>query len=96
MTDKKEAIAEKFDVNSLTLGEVDQIETLSGFAIDLLKDKNTPKGKLLAAIAFVIKHRQNPKFTFPMALTLPMSEVLDLIGDDEDDEKPAGAADPEA
>lgn len=86
-------VASKFDVNTLTIGEVATIEDLSGFAIDALSDKGTPKGKLLAAIVYTIKHRTDPKYTFPMALTVPIAEIDSLIGDDAE-EKPAGA--PEA
>lgn len=83
--------SEKFDVETLTLGEVATIEDLAGFAIDRLKDPDTPKGNLLAAIAYVVKKRNNPKYTFPMALTLSMKEVTDLIGDDDDTDEATDA-----
>jgi hypothetical protein len=83
---------EKFDVNSLTLGEVAEIENLSGYAIGLMSDPSTPSAGMLTAVAYVIKKRGNPKYTYAMASTLTMGEVLELVGeDDEDTEKNAGA-----
>lgn len=70
------------DINSLTVGEVAKIESLSGQAISALGDEDKPKGKIMAAFAFVIKYRENPKFTWENALELTLTEVNELLGYD--------------
>lgn len=71
----------------LTLGEIAAVENLSGVAIDAIEDAGTPKGKALAALAFVIKKRENPDFTFENALDLDLEEAMALIGDNDVDPK---------
>jgi hypothetical protein len=74
----------KFDTNSLTLGEVDIIETLSGQPIGAMADENRPKGKSLAALAYVVKRRSDPTFTFAQAQSLSMGDLKGLgLSDDE-------------
>lgn len=78
----------KFNPSDLTLGEVAAVEDLSGRSIDSLGEEGSPKGKLLAAIAYVVKRRQDPTFTFNQALGLSLSEVENIVdfGDDDDDD----------
>ncbi len=81
------------DLSNLTLGEVSTIEELSGRSITELEDTKQPMGKLLAALAMVIKRRSGePKFTWNAALALTIPEANDIIGlnDDEEDEEEAG------
>lgn len=68
----------------LTLGEIAAVENLSGVAIDAITEAGTPKGKALAALAFVVKKRENPDFTFEDALNMSMDDAMALIGDDDD------------
>jgi hypothetical protein len=80
------------DVNTLTLGEVARFEDLSGLSIGQLQDESAPKGKALAALAFLVKRRQElaagekPSFTWNQAQELTIEQATNLIGlDDEDD-----------
>lgn len=76
-----------FDVTQLTLGEVAAIEDLSGRSIDELDSENTPKGKLLAALAYVVKRRTGtPTYTWNEALGLTLTEASEIIGLDVDDD----------
>lgn len=70
------------DIKNLTMGEVAKIEELSGQPLASLSDDNKPKGKLMAALAFVIKRREDPKFTLEMANNMTMAEITALIGGD--------------
>lgn len=87
------------DITRLTLGEVATIEELSGQSISAIGEENSPKGKTLAAMAFVAKRREElaagvtPTFKWNDALGLTFEEANALIGlsDDEDEE---AAADP--
>jgi len=75
------------DIKNLTMGEVAKIEELSGLPLASLSDDNKPKGKLMAALAFVIKRREDPKFTLEMANNLTMAEITSLIGGDDEASK---------
>lgn len=65
----------KFDFESLTLEEVEQIELIAGTSIDQLMDAGQPKGKALKAIIYVIKKREDPNFTLEQAGKIPLKEA---------------------
>ena len=75
-----------FNINDLTISEIVTVEDLTGLPFDALSDPDKPKGKMLQALAFISKKRENPEFTFEMAgeLSISMeSEELDFTDDDE-------------
>lgn len=74
------------DIKKLTLGELAQVEKLGGHPISSLQDESVPKVKMMTALAFVIKKRENPDFTFTDAENLTMDELENLIGDLSGDE----------
>lgn len=75
------------DIKQLTLGEVTKLEELSGLSINSMADDDKPKGKFMAAFAYVIHRRVDPKFTFEQANKLTMSEAQALVfGDTETEE----------
>ena len=61
------------DINDLTIGEVVEIEDLTGLPLDALGQADKPKGKMLQALAFISKRRDNPAFTWEMAGALKIS-----------------------
>ena len=69
-----------FDINRLTLGEVAKIEELSGMPISEIGNDDKPKGLALAALAFVAKRRQDPKFSWNDAQGLTFDEANDILG----------------
>lgn len=71
------------DIKTLTMGEIAKIEDLSGLPISALGDEDAPKGKLMAALALVIKRRTDSKFTLEMANQMTMEEITSLMGVDE-------------
>lgn len=94
----------QFDITAMTLGEIDRVETLSGLSVSAMDNDDKPKGKLLAALAFVAKRRaqlaagEAPSFTWNDCLALSMDEANELLGfnapEDADDEDPEAAEDP--
>jgi hypothetical protein len=71
-------------VNTLTLGEIAKFEDLSGQTLDSLSDGEKPKGLALAAMAFVAKRREDPKFSWNDAQNLTLADIDGLLeGDDE-------------
>jgi hypothetical protein len=66
-----------FNLNDLTIGEIVTIEELTGLPFDAMTDPDKPKGKLLQAIAYISKRRDNPEFTFEMAGDLKLNLASD-------------------
>ncbi|HZX00359.1 MAG TPA: hypothetical protein VFF10_09875 [Trueperaceae bacterium] len=87
-----------FDVKSLTLGEIDRIEELSGRSIDSIGDDGAPKGKMLAAMVFVMKRREHLAAGRPPsptdwndALGMTMVEANAVLGITKDEPQDAPA-----
>lgn len=76
------------DITKLTLGEVAKIEELSDMPISALGDEDRPKGKALAALFFVAKRREDPKFTWNQALDVPSDEATAFLGLGDEEEAP--------
>lgn len=77
------------DISKLTMGEVAKIEQLSGQAISAIGDEGSPKGLSMAALAYVVKRREDPKYTWNAAQDLTFSEAQDILGLDGGDEEEA-------
>lgn len=73
------------DITTLTLREVAQFEDLSGQTLGSLGDGEKPKGLALAAMAFVAKRREDPKFSWNDAQDLTLADMDGLleVSDDE-------------
>jgi hypothetical protein len=89
-----------FDVKSLTLGEIDRIEELSGRSIDSIGDDGAPKGKMLAAMVFVMKRREHLAAGRPPsptdwndALGMTMVEANKVLGITKDEPQDAPVQD---
>jgi len=52
------------DISDLTISEIVEIEELTGMPLDSLGQPDKPKGKMLQAMAYISKKRDNPDFTF--------------------------------
>lgn len=77
-----------FDFNSLTGNELSLIEDLSGASIARIGDTERPMIKGLYALALVVKRREgNPTLKFNDVLALPLSEINDIVGLNEDVEE---------
>ena len=74
------------DISELTVGEIIEIEELTGMPLDALGQADKPKGKMLAALAFVSKRRDNPKFTWEDALELKITTSQSEVDPSEGDE----------
>lgn len=74
------------DVSKLTLGEVAKIEELSGMPISAIGDDDRPKGLAMAALAFVAKRREDPKFSWNAAQGLTTEEANEILGADTEEE----------
>ena len=61
------------DINDLTIAEVVEIEDRTGMPLDALGQADKPKGRMLQALAYISKRRDNPDFTWEMAGALKIS-----------------------
>ena len=61
------------DINDLTIAEVVEIEDLTGMPLDALGQSDKPKGRMLQALAYISKRRDNPDYTWEMAGALKIS-----------------------
>lgn len=76
------------DIKTLTLGEVAKVEELARAPLGWLGDDQHPQGMLMAAVAFVVKRRENVSFTFADAQNLTFDDLNEIIGEQPDDLDP--------
>jgi hypothetical protein len=74
------------DVNDLTIAEVVEIEERTGLPLDALGQADKPKGKMLQALAYIVKRRDDPDFTWEMAGALKISATSDKVDPTDGDE----------
>lgn len=61
------------NLNDLTLGDIETLEDIAGAdALQALLSGN-PGGKLLVALAFIAKRKDDPAFTLEQARSLPLT-----------------------
>jgi hypothetical protein len=73
----------KFDFDSLTLEEVELIESLTNTGIDQAFADGKPKGKALSAFVWVVSKRTNPDYKMEDAKKVSLKEALGMIKGDE-------------
>ena len=74
------------DINDLTIAEVVEIEERTGLPLDALGQSDKPKGKMLQALAYIVKRREDPDFTWEMAGALKISATTDKVDPTDGDE----------
>ena len=74
------------DINDLTIAEVVEIEERTGLPLDALGQADKPKGKMLQALAYISKRRDNPDFTWEMAGELKINPEQSDPGPTDGDE----------
>jgi len=74
------------DINDLTIAEVVEIEERTGLPLDALGQADKPKGKMLQALAYISKRRDNPDFTWEMAGDLKISATSEKVDPTDGDE----------
>ena len=74
------------DINDLTIGEIVEIEERTGLPLDALGQSDQPKGKILQALAYISKRRDDPDFTWEMAGALKISTESTPVDPSDGDE----------
>ncbi|TCU48346.1 hypothetical protein [Curtobacterium sp. PhB146] len=86
-----------FDASKLTLGEIEKVEDISRLSIDQIGEDGVPKARMLSALVYVIKRREDPTFQFDQAREFTQDQALELLGvgdDENEDEELADDVDP--
>ena len=68
------------NLSKLTLGEIATIEELGKCSISDFSDDSKPKGRPMIAMAYVLKKREDPKFTINQAEALTMEDIASMTG----------------
>lgn len=76
------------EFDDITLGEIEEIEDYAGLPIQMIGDmEKFGTHKLRIALAWIVKRREDPKFTIENAKKLKASELFAIMGGDNDDTK---------
>jgi hypothetical protein len=77
-------MTERLELNfdDLTIGEIEEIEEITGRSIQSIQDPEAPMGSTLRVLAYIIKRRDNPEFTLEEA-----GDLIVIQGDDDDEGK---------
>jgi len=84
MTDTPDDVL-NIDVSDLTIAEVVLIEDLTGMPLDAMGQSDKPKGRMLQALAFITKRREDPTYTFEQAGELKVTTETSKTDPIEDD-----------
>ena len=68
------------DVSQFTLGEIEEIERRAGMGIRSMQDPDKPMGKMMRAIALVVRRRSDPAARWEDTEGMGMQEVTALMG----------------
>jgi hypothetical protein len=66
----------------LTLGEIEEIELLTGQSIDDAFADGKPKGRVLRVFYFILQKKLDPKFKFEDTEKVTQSEALKFLTGD--------------
>lgn len=66
----------------LTLGEIEEIELLTGGSIDQVFADGKPKGRSLRAVYFVAKRKETPSLKFEDTEKVTQSEAIAFLTGD--------------
>ena len=73
------------DISQFTLGEIEEIERRAGMGIRSMQDPDRPVGKMMRAIALVVRRRSDPSARWEDTESIGIEEVTALMGGAEPD-----------
>jgi hypothetical protein len=76
MTENNKPKTFKVDIQELTIDDIETIEEMTGMPIDKIGDPDSPKGKLMRALAYIKARKTDPDATPESVGSL----VLDMGG----------------
>ncbi len=67
------------NIEDMTLAEMSEIEKIADAPIAWLSEDEKPKGRLLHALNYVMKKRENPSIKMEEAGKTPLSEIMTIL-----------------
>ena len=67
------------NIKNLTIGEIATVEKISGISLTQIKDKSAPKARLMIAVAYVTRKRQDPKTKLVEIEAITMEEISAIL-----------------
>jgi hypothetical protein len=71
------------DINTLTLGDIEDIENYAGLSFSEIGEDKPGVSKLRTALVWVLKRKENPSFTIDDARQLTPDELERIFEDTE-------------
>lgn len=75
------------NINDLTIAEMEEIETATEMPFGDILNPEKPRSALLKHLAYVLKRKEDPKFTLTQAGQMKMEEITELLTGDDDESK---------
>lgn len=73
--------------DTMTLEDIETIETLTGTSIDSIVAEGQPKGKVLKVLLWVVKRKTDPNFSIEQAAKIPFQEAVAMLSGEVDNTK---------
>lgn len=65
--------------DNLTLGEIEEIELLTGMSLDALFQDGKPKGRAMRAVYYISRKRIEPDYKFEDSVKVTQREAVDYV-----------------
>lgn len=71
----------KFDVEAITLGDLEELETHGVNLADLqaLEDGGMPSASVLIGVGWLARRSEDPDYTIDQARRIPLGELMSLV-----------------
>jgi len=86
------------DIESWTMKELAELESLSGLSLQAIGEDDSPKARLMIAMTYIAKRREDPSFKYAQAERMTLDEISAFLGmdltEDPEDAEETGDEDP--
>lgn len=65
--------------DNLTLGDIEEIELLTGASLDVLFQSGQPKGRAMRAVYFITRKKIEPDYKFEDSKNVTQKEAVDYV-----------------
>jgi len=65
--------------DNLTLGDIEEIELLTGASLDVLFQSGQPKGRAMRAVYFISRKKVEPSYKFEDSANVTQKEAMDYV-----------------
>jgi hypothetical protein len=65
--------------DNLTLGDIEEIELLTGASLDVLFQSGEPKGRAMRAVYYITRKKKEPGYKFEDSANVTQREAVDYV-----------------